>query len=293
MEQKLPGVMDAFAELADPRWRACRYPLNEILLTALCAVLCGVEDWETMTLWGRSQLEWLRRLLPFAQGVPSPDTFRRVFCALNPTTFERCFTAWVGMLCPALEGKHIAIDGKSVRGSRNGDEHALHLVSAWCSANGLTLGQVSTEQKSNEITAIPELLRALELKGATVTIDAMGTQHSIAEAIVMAQADYVLALKDNQPGLADAVKQWFAAARRGQLAHSYWEHVEHDKGHGRLETRICRVTDDVDWLPGMGQHWTGLRRLVMVESSRTIGDKTSVECRYYISARSRRKKWRT
>jgi len=286
MEQQLPGVMNAFADLADPRWRACRYPLNEILLTALCAVLCGVEDWETMTLWGRSQLEWLRRILPFAQGIPSPDTFRRVFLALNPNAFERCFTEWVGALCPSLSGKHIAIDGKSVRGSRNGEAHALHLVSAWCSTNGLTLGQVSTAQKSNEITAIPELLKALELKGATVTIDAMGTQHDIAEAIVAAQADYVLALKDNQPGLADAVRQWFAAARQGQLEHSYWEHVQHDKGHGRLETRICRVTDDVDWLPGVGQCWAGLKRLVMVESSRTMGDKTSIECRYYISSRT-------
>lgn len=286
MESRQSVVMEAFAELSDPRGRACRYPLDEILLAALCAVLCGVEDWETMTLWGRSQLDWLRRLLPFACGIPSPDTFRRVFSALNPKTFEQCFTAWVGTLCPALDGKHIAIDGKSVRGSRSGDTPALHLVSAWCSANGLTLGQVGTEQKSNEITAIPELLRALELKGATVTIDAMGTQHVIAEAIVAAQADYVLAVKDNQPGLADAVKQWFAAARDGQLAHSYWEHVEHGKGHGRLETRICRVTDDVDWLPGVGQHWAGLKRLVMVESSRTIGDKSSVQCRYYISSRA-------
>lgn len=284
MERELPGVMQAFSELSDPRWRKCRYPLEEILLTALGAVLCGVEDWETITLWGRSQLGWLQRILPFAHGIPSPDTFRRVFSALNPTAFERCFTAWVGTLCPALNGQHVAIDGKSVRGNRNGEAPALHLVSAWCSAFGLTLGQVSTEQKSNEITAIPELLRALELKGATVTIDAMGTQHDIVEAIVAAQADYVLAVKDNQPGLADAVKQWFAAARQGQLEHSYWEHVEHDKGHGRLETRICRVSDDVDWLPGVGQCWTGLKRLVMVESSRTLGGKTSVECRYYISS---------
>lgn len=284
MESKQPGVMEAFAELTDPRWRACRYPLNEILLAASCAVLCGVEDWETMTLWGRSQLDWLRRLLPFAHGVPSPDTFRRVFAALNPKTFERCFTTWVGTLCPTLEGKHVAIDGKSVRGNRNGDTPALHLVSAWCSANGLTLGQVGTEQKSNEITAIPELLRALELKGATVTIDAMGTQHAIAEAIIGAQADYVLAVKDNQPGLAEAIRQWFAAAGQERLEHSYWEHVEHEKGHGRLETRICRVTEDVGWLPGIGQHWVGLQRMAMVESHRTVGGKTSVERRYFISS---------
>lgn len=284
MKQTASGVMGAFADLRDPRWRKCCYPLEEILLTALSAMLCGVEDWETIPLWGESQLNWLQGILPFANGIPCSDTFRRVFAALNPITFERCFTAWVGTLCPALEGKHVAIDGKSVRGSRHGDEHALHLVSAWCSANGLVLGQVSTEQKSNEITAIPELLHALALQGATVTIDAMGTQHDIAEAIVAAQADYVLAVKDNQPRLAEAIRQWFAAAGQGRLEHSYWEHVEHDKGHGRLETRICRVTDDVDWLPGIGCRWIGLKRLAMVESSRTVGGKTSIECRYYISS---------
>lgn len=272
MASKLPEVMEAFSELADPRWRRC----------ARCCV--GWKTWETMTLWGRSQFAWLRRILPFAHGVPSPDTFSRVFAALSPSAFERCFIAWVGTLCPSLAGTHIAIDGKSVRGSRSGQEQPLHLVSAWCSANGLTLGQVSTEQKSNEITAMPELLKALELKGATVTIDAMGTQHAIAETIVAAQADYVLAVKENQPGLAQALAQWFAAARQGSLAHSYWEHVEHDKGHGRLETRICRVTDDVAWLPGAGQRWARLKRLVMVESSRTLGGKTSTEYRYYISS---------
>lgn len=284
MESRVPGVMEAFAELSDPRWRKCRYPLDEVLLSALCAVLCGVEDWETMSLWGRSQLAWLRTILPFANGIASPDTYRRVFAALSPAAFERCFIAWVGTLCPSLTNCHVAIDGKTVRGSSTADWTALHLVSAWCSANGLTLGQVATEQKSNEITAIPALLQALALKGATVTIDAMGAQHEIAETIVAGGADYVLAAKDNQPTLAEAIRDWFAAAAQGRLEHSYWEHVEHDKGHGRLETRICRVTEDVSWLPGIGQAWTGLRRLAMVESHRTVGGVTSVECRYFISS---------
>lgn len=131
----------------------------------------------------------------------------------------------------------MTIYSKAVRGSRSGTHPALHLVSAWCSNNGLSLGQVSTSEKSNEITAIPELLAALDLKGATVTIDAMGTQHSIAQALVDAGADYVLAVKDNQPGLAEGVRQWFAAAQEGKLEGSYWEHTEHDKGRGRLETR--------------------------------------------------------
>lgn len=286
MESKLPGVMEAFSELADPRWRKCRYALEEILLSALCAVLCGVEDWESMSLWSRTQLAWLRGILPFANGIPSPDTYRRVFAALNPRAFERCFIEWMATLCPNLAGCHVAIDGKSVRGSRTDDWAALHLVSAWCSTHGVTLGQVATADKSNEIAAIPVLLRALELKGATVTIDAMGAQHEIADTIVAGGADYVLAVKDNQPTLAEAIRDWFAAAGQGRLEHSYWEHVEHDKGHGRLETRICRVTEDVAWLAGLGQAWPGLQRLAMVESHRTVKGQTSVECRYFISSRA-------
>ena len=247
--------MDAFADWRDPRCRTCRYPLPEILFAALSAVLCGVEDWETdwetTTLWARTQLAWLRTHLPYENGIASPDTFARVFGALSVKAFEQCFINGVSELCPALAGQHIAIDGKAVRGSRSATHPALHLVSAWCSDTGLSLGQVSTQvstsEKSNEITAIPELLAALNLEGATVTIDAMGTQHTIAEAIVKAGASYVLALKDNQPGLAEGVRRWFAAAQDGGLESSYWEHVEHDKGHGRLETRVCRVTDDLAW----------------------------------------------
>lgn len=277
--------MEAFEDLYDPRCRKCRYPLDEILLSALCAVLCGVDDWETMTLWGRSQLAWLRKHLPYENGIPSPDTFSRVFAALNPVLFEQCFVAWVSHLCPSLEGQHVAIDGKSVRGSRTREASALHLVSAWCSNNGLSLAQVSTADKSNEITAIPELLGALELAGATVSIDAMGTQHEIAQTIVDAKADYVLAVKDNQPRLADGMRQWFEAARQDQLAHSYWEHTEHDKAHGRLETRICRVSEDVHWLSSLGQPWAGVKRLVMIESTRQLGEKLTTEQRYYISSK--------
>lgn len=282
----MPTIMDAFAELRDPRCRACRYPLEEILFAALCAVLCGVEDWETMTLWGRTQLSWLRTHLAYENGIPSPDTFRRVFGALSAKAFERCFIDWVGQLCPALTGQHVAIDGKAVRGSRSGRHAALYLVSAWCSNNGLSLGQVSTADKSNEITAIPELLAALDLQGATVTIDAIGTQHEIARTLVEAGADYVLAVKDNQPRLAEGIRQWFAAAHDDKLESSYWEHTEYDKGHGRLETRVCRVSDDVAWLAGAGLHWAGIQRLVMLERTRQIGEKVTTERCYYISSKA-------
>jgi predicted transposase YbfD/YdcC len=282
----MPSIMDAFADLRDPRCRTCRYPLPEILFAALSAVLCGVEDGETSTLWARTQLAWLRTHLPYENGIASPDTFARVFGALSVKAFEQCFINWVSQLCPALEGQHIAIDGKAVRGSRSATHSALHLVSAWCSDTGLSLGQVSTSEKSNEITAIPELLAALNLEGATVTIDAMGTQHAIAEAIVKAGANYVLAVKDNQPGLAEGVRRWFAAAQDGRLESSYWEHVEHDKGHGRLETRVCRVADDIAWLAGTGQHWAGIERLVLLERTREQGGKTSTESCYYISSKA-------
>lgn len=277
--------MDAFAELRDPRCRKCRYPLDEILFTALCAVLCGVEDWETMVLWGRTQLAWLRRHLPYVNGIPCEDTFRRVFGGLSPVAFERCFIEWVAHLCPSLAGQHVAIDGKTVRGNASNGRNALHLVSAWCSGNGLSLGQIATAEKSNEITAIPQLLAALDLSGATVTIDAMGTQHEIAQAIIDAGADYVLMVKDNQPTLAENLREWFASVQAGELDRPYWEHTTHDKGHGRIETRVCRVSEDVQWLAGMGQHWAGIQRIAMIERTRQTGERISVEHAYYISSR--------
>ncbi len=283
----MPPILEAFKELHDPRSRKCRYSFEEILLSALCATLCGVDTWEMMVLWGHSQLAWLRQHQLYEHGIPSADTYRRVFSALSPVVFERCFMKWVQMLCPSLADKHVAIDGKTLRGSRQRSQEvgALHLVSAWCSENGLSLGQVKTDDKSNEITAIPELLAALDLKGATLTLDAMGAQRDIAQAIIQAKADYVLAVKDNQPLLAQDIKDWFAAAQVAELTHSYWEHSEHNKGHGRIETRICRVTDDVEWLSRAGHQWAGVKRLVMIESTRQIGDKITTEYRYYISSK--------
>ncbi len=282
----MPTLMQAFAELNDPRSRQCRYQLEEILLSTLCATLCGVDTWEMMVLWGRSQLEWLRKHQPYKHGIPCADTYRRVFGALSPVVFEKCFIKWVQTLCPSLADKHVAIDGKTLRGNRTGRAcRGLHLVSAWCSDNGLSLGQVNTPDKSNEITAIPELLAALDLKGATITLDAMGTQHSIAESIVQAKADYVLAVKENQPLLCQGIQDWFDTAQAGKLKHSYWEHREYDKGHGRIETRVCRVTDDVEWLRRIGADWVGIKRLVKMENTREIGDKITTECRYYISSK--------
>lgn len=282
------SLLNAFEELTDPRARECAFQLDELLLAAICAVISGAESWTSVVEWSEMKLDWLRQHLPFANGIASHDTFGRVFSLLDAKQFEACFIRWVGGLCPSLEGHHIAIDGKCVRGSHDGKHSAIHLVSAWSSTTGLTLGQIKTSDKSNEITAIPELLGTLDMKGAVITIDAMGCQRDIAATIVERGADYVLGVKDNQPGLAAAIKLWFDAAEAGKLDRPYWDDIQTEKDHGRIETRRCLATNDVAWLAGQGQHWDGLQSLIMVESKREIIGrngtcKASIERRYYIS----------
>jgi predicted transposase YbfD/YdcC len=283
------SLLEAFEELNDPRARECAFQLEELLLAAICAVISGAESWTSVVEWSEMKLDWLRQHLPFANGVASHDTFGRVFSLLDAQQFEACFMRWICGLSPSLSGQHLAIDGKCVRGSHNGKQSAIHLVSAWSSSTGLTLGQVKTADKSNEITAIPALLRALDIKGSIITIDAMGCQRDIAAQIVESGADYVLGVKDNQPGLADAVKLWFDAADAGKLDRPYWDNIETEKDHGRIETRRCLVTNDVAWLREQNQHWSGLQSLIMIESRREIIGRNStghasVERRYYISS---------
>lgn len=283
------ALLEAFAELRDPRWRECEHGLEELLLVAICAVISGAESWTSVSEWGELKVDWLRQHLPFANGIASHDTFGRVFTLLNAHQFESCFIRWMRHLCPSLDGHHLAIDGKSVRGSHDGKKGAIHLVSAWSATAGLTLGQIKTADKSNEITAIPELLDALDIKGAVITIDAMGCQHSIATKITDGGADYVLGVKDNQPGLAEAIKQWFDAAEAGKLDRPFWQDIQTEKDHGRIETRRCVVTNDVAWLQEQRQNWSGLKSLIMVESTREIigrnsAGKSSTERRYYISS---------
>jgi predicted transposase YbfD/YdcC len=283
------SLLEAFEELSDPRSRECAYQLDELLLAAICAVISGAESWTSVVEWSEMKLDWLRQHLPFMNGIASHNTFGRVFSLLDSKQFEACFIRWVSGLCPSLEGHHIAIDGKCVRGSHDGGQSAIHLVSAWSSSTGLTLGQVRTADKSNEITAIPELLSSLDIKGGVITIDAMGCQHDIAAIIVDRGADYVLGVKDNQPGLAEAIKLWFDAADAGKLDRPYWDDIQIEKDHGRIETRRCLVTNDVAWLREQNQHWSGLQSLIMVESTREIIGRNgtgnaSIERRYYISS---------
>lgn len=289
METTKLALLEAFEELSDPRGRECPHKLEELLLVAICAVISGAEGWESVSQWGKLKLDWLRQYLPFSEGVASHDTFGRVFRVLSAHQFEACFISWMRQVCPNLDGRHLAVDGKCVRGSHDGNKGAIHLVSAWSTAVGLTLGEVRTADKSNEITAIPELLDAIDIKGSIITIDAIGCQHSIATQITNNEADYVLAVKDNQPRLAEAIRQWFDAADTGTLDRPFWQDIQTEKGHGRIETRRCVVTNDVAWLQAQGQNWSGLQSLVMVESTREIigrnsTGKSSTERRYYISS---------
>ncbi|MCW5237171.1 ISAs1 family transposase [Verminephrobacter eiseniae] len=281
------SLLTAFEDLPEPRGRECPHRLDELLLAAICGVISGAESWTSVVQWSQMKLDWLRHYLPYAHGIASHDTFGRVFSLLDASQFEHCFMRWIGGLCPSLEGQHVAINGKCLRGSHDGARSPIHLVSAWSSTVGLTLGQVRTADKSNEITAIPELLQAMDIRGSTITIDAMGCQHDIAEQIVRRGADYVLNVKGNQPNLAEAIQTWFDAADAGTLERPFWQHSQTDKNHGRIETRRCVATNDVAWLQQQEQHWPGLQSLVMVKSSREVIGRhgtSSVERRYYISS---------
>jgi predicted transposase YbfD/YdcC len=288
------GDLAAFAELDDPRSRRCRYPLEELLLVAFAGVASGAEDWVGVADWGEIKLDWLRRFLPFAHGIASHDTFNRVFALLDAQGFEACFIAWMQPLCTTLvaagAGATIAVDGKSVRGSRTGDGAMAHLVSACHTASGLTLGQIRTDVKSNEITAVPALLDALDIAGATLTLDALGCQRDIAAKIVARGAHFILSAKNNQPTLAQAVQALFDHSARdvqqGLLQHD----ITLDKDHGRLETRRCVVAHDLSALAeSVRQGWPSVRTAVMIESTREFINgvdkgRTSTERRYYISS---------
>jgi predicted transposase YbfD/YdcC len=281
--------VQSLSELPDPRTRACPYPLDELLFVALCGVSSGADSWVSVTDWAGLQLDWLKRYLPFAQGIASHDTFGRVFSLLDPDQFEAYFIRWMQRLCPALTGEIIPIDGKSVRRSHNGVTRMTHLVSAWHHARGLVLGQVKTSAKSNEITAIPALIDALQVQGATLTIDAAGCQHAVVEAIVAKQADYIIAVKNNQPTLAQAIEKLFDAHDQGQLDESLAQVTRVNKGHGRVETRHCVVAHDLQPLGEQAHHWRGLRSVARIQSTREIvNGKNQGECdtewRYYISS---------
>lgn len=286
------SIQAHFADLPDPRRaQGRRHRLSDMIVIAVCAVICCADSWADVADFGRAKLKWFRTFLDLPHGIPCQDTFERVFARLDPAAFERCFMSWTKALAGSSRGKLVAIDGKRIRRSfAHAWDHstATHLVSAFVHEDATVLGQLSVDCKENEIVAIPKLLELLDLSGAAVTIDAMGCQTEIAGQIVRNGGDYVLAVKENQPALHDALRrnldemilEKFAGVR-----HDFAQSVEGD--HGRIETRRVWVSDQLDdWLDaGLRSRWMGLRSVVVVEAKREMPLKpTSVERRYFISS---------
>jgi predicted transposase YbfD/YdcC len=286
----IAGLIERFGDLPDPRVEGrTDHDLLDIIVLALCAVMSGAEGWDDIEDWGRAREGWLRRYLRLRNGIPGHDTIRRVFEVLSPIELETRFEQWMAAVCPAVVGRVIAIDGKALRGSgRSGRGlRALHQVSAYAAESGLTLGQRACEEKSNEITAIAELLPVLALAGAVVTIDAMGCQTAIAEQIIVGGGDYVLAVKDNQPQLAEALRDFFGTLNApGYPKREVSVHETLDKGHGRIETRRCVAVDHLDWLEllGLKARWSKLTSVACIESTREIAGKVESERRFVISS---------
>jgi len=280
------GLLRVFDELEDPRVERNKlHGLADILAITLLAVICGADEWTEIELFGQSKLGWLRTFLRLPHGIPSHDTFGRVFSRLDPKQLELCFQKWMNALARRSGGELIALDGKTLRRSfdQAGQKAAIHMVSAWSQANHVVLGQVATDAKSNEITAIPKLLKMLDISDSVVTIDAMGCQKAIAQQIVEQQGHYVLQVKGNQETLHRLVKGTFdELTHRGISGVPYSFHEEVDSGHGRVETRRIWTTEWTDWYPQQ-RDWAGLRSFVCVESERTINGQTSTDRRYYIS----------
>jgi predicted transposase YbfD/YdcC len=276
-----------FADLTDPRIDRSRlHDLLDIVAIAIAAVVAGADSWEDIEDFGNAKQVWLKTFLPLPNGIPSHDTFRRLFERLDPDEFQKGFLGWIEAFHEATERQVVAIDGKTLRRSfdRAKGKSALHMVHAWAAANHLLLGQVAVDEKSNEITAIPKLLKMLGISGAIVTIDAMGCQKEIARTIRGREADYVLALKANHERLFEQVVAFWDRACAGLMkGPDIRYHREWSKGHGRDEARRCWATSDLSWLEGR-EEWEGLKSVVMIEAERFIGDALSVETRYYISS---------
>ena len=282
-----PRIIEHFSSLTDPRiLLKTRHKLIDIIVITLCAVLAGADEWTEIAEFGRIKEKWFRTFLELPFGIPSHDTFGRVFSMIRPEEFEKCFLDWVRAAFQTIAPQVIAIDGKTLRHSydRSSNKAAIHMVSAWATENRLVLGQVKTEEKSNEITAIPELLRVLALKGCIVTIDAMGCQREIVKQIVEQGADYVISLKGNQGTLHKEVELLLQSAKENgfkDLSHDTCETT--DGEHGRIEIRRFTTTGEVDWFEDKSK-WEKLTSFGMVESERQIGDKTTRDTRYYISS---------
>jgi predicted transposase YbfD/YdcC len=279
------NMAEVFVGIRDPRQaKKVEHNLVELLVVAVCGVLAGADDFVQIEEWAKEKLDWFRQYLKLEKGIPSHDTFGRVFAAIDAEEFGAAFRRWVRHVVPALERDEVVgIDGKTSRRSGKVDATPLHLVSAFAASANVVLGQRATAEKSNEKTAIPELLATLALEGCIVTIDAMGTQPNIAQAIRDRGAEYILSVKDNQPKLADSVRDFFAAflAAPERTPHRFDEVIEKD--HGRLEVRRCYAFGQLDCLHAP-ERWPDLKSFAVITSERTIKGKTTVEHRFYISS---------
>jgi predicted transposase YbfD/YdcC len=279
-----------FGDLPDPRVSRTRdHELLAILLIAIMAIVCGANHCTEIALFGRSKQTWFEQWLPLPNGIPSHDTFSRVLARLDPDAFQQRFLSWIAAVSEITKGQVIAIDGKTLRHSYDtwSSKSPIHMVSAWAAANHLVLGQLKVDDKSNEITAIPELLGLLDIAGCVVTVDAIGCQKKIAQAIVKHRGHYVLAVKRNQETLFQEMQERFDLAQADDFRHVQHDyHKTVDKEHGRIEVRQCWTIFDPDYLLSLtgSKHWPGLAAIVKVQSERRVGDQTSEQVRYYITS---------
>lgn len=280
-------TIDSFFEtVEDPRHHNSLHPLIDVIIITICAVVAGADTYEQVENFGKKRKKWLSKFLTLPYGIPSHDTFGRIFERMNPREFQDSFKQWISSVAKQTKGEVVAIDGKTLRRShdKSDDKKAIHMISAWASSNQVILGQLKTEEKSNEITAIPYLLKLLDLSGCIITIDAMGTQKKIAQAITMQNNDYILALKENHQTLHEDTTRFFEhMGSMEKEGYTFDEYTTVDGGHGRVETRRYVMTSDIEWLDGKDD-WPGLKSLGMVESIREVNGKTSHETRYYISS---------
>ena len=280
--KKPSNLKDIFGQIEDHRSHINqRHNLVDILLIGVISVLCGAETWEQMVVYAKSKECFLKKFLELPNGIPSKDTINRAFSAIDSDKFESCFIDWVNSIADLSKGQVIAIDGKTIRGAKShGKTSPIHMVSAWACQNNLVLGQVKTNEKSNEITAIPKLLDILDIEGNTITIDAMGTQKEIIRKIINKNADYILAVKANQPLLLENIQDEFKFSKQQKTSTS------EDLGHGRIETRICSVITDFQFIENKNE-WENLKSIIKIESTREFKNSnkpTEKATRYYISS---------